>query len=76
MIAAMSLRRMVAIDLESSNGTMVERWAGTEFHEPRPLTPNKETFLCSKDLLILAGAAVSIVVALFDFGLGQAERTK
>ena len=52
-------RRMVAIDLASSNGTKVERWAGAGgFHEPRPLTPNKETFLGSKDRLILGGAVI------------------
>jgi len=52
-------RRMVAIDLASSNGTKVERWAGSGgFHEPRPLTPNKETFLGSKDRLILGGAVI------------------
>ena len=51
-------RRMVAIDLASSNGTKVERWAGTGFHEPRPLAPNKETFLGSKDQLILGGAVI------------------
>ena len=52
-------RRMVAIDLASSNGTKVERWAGAGgFHEPRPLTPNKDTFLGSKDRLILGGAVI------------------
>lgn len=51
-------RRMVAIDLGSSNGTMVERWAGTTFHEPRPLSPGRETFIGSKDRLILGGAVI------------------
>jgi hypothetical protein len=51
-------RRMVAIDLGSSNGTKVERWAGTGFHEPQPLSPNRETFLGSKDRLILSGAVI------------------
>jgi len=51
-------RRMVAIDLASSNGTMVERWAGAGFHEPRPLSPNKDTFIGSKDRLILGGAVI------------------
>lgn len=51
-------RRMVVIDLESSNGTTVERWAGSGFHEPAPLTPNKETFIGSKDRLILGGSLI------------------
>lgn len=51
-------RRMVVIDLESSNGTMVERWAGAAFHEPVPLIPGRETFIGSKDRLILGGAVI------------------
>ena len=38
-------RRMVVIDLDSTDGAMVERWAGAAFHRPRPLTPNRETVL-------------------------------
>jgi hypothetical protein len=49
-------RRMVAIDLESSNGTAVERWAGTTFQQPKSLWPSRETILGSKDRLILGGA--------------------
>ena len=49
-------RRMVVIDLESSNGTAVERWTGTTFRQPKPVSPNRETILGSKDRLILGGA--------------------
>lgn len=49
-------RRMVVIDLDSRNGTMVERWAGTTFHRPRPLSPNREAVLGSKDRLSLGDA--------------------
>jgi len=49
-------RRMVVIDLESRNGTAVERWAGTDFEPARPLSPNRETIIGSKDRLILGGA--------------------
>ena len=49
-------RRMVVIDLESSNGTAVERWTGTTFGQPKSLFPSRETILGSKDRLILGGA--------------------
>ncbi len=48
-------RRMVVIDLESRNGTAVERWTGTAFDPPRPLSPNRETVIGSKDRLVLGG---------------------
>ncbi len=45
--------RMVAIDLGSSNGTAVERWAGTSFQRAKRLLPRRETILGSKDRLVL-----------------------
>jgi hypothetical protein len=48
-------RRMVVIDLESSNGTAVERWTGTGFRPPKLLSPDREAILGSKDRLILGG---------------------
>ena len=47
--------RMVAIDLESSNGSIVERWARTGFQHPKPLSPMRETILSPKDRLVLGG---------------------
>ncbi len=47
--------RLVAIDLGSSNGTAVERWAGTSFQRPKQLLPMRETILGSKDRLVLGG---------------------
>ena len=49
-------RRMVVIDLESTNGTAVQRWKGTTFQQPKPLSPNRESILGSRDRLILADA--------------------
>ena len=49
-------RRMVVIDLDSRNGTMVERWTGTAFQRPKPLAPNAQTILGGKDRLILGDA--------------------
>ena len=48
-------RRMIVIDLESSNGTAVERWTGAEFQKPKRLSPNRDAILGSKDRLILGG---------------------
>ncbi len=49
-------RRMVVIDLESTNGTAVQRWTGTTFQQSKPLSPNRESILGSRDRLILADA--------------------
>lgn len=49
-------RRMVVIDLESTNGTVVQRWTGTTFQQPKPLSPNRESILGSRDRIILANA--------------------
>ena len=48
--------RLAVIDLESTNGTEVERWAGTGFLPSRPVPADKETFLSARDRLILGGA--------------------
>jgi hypothetical protein len=48
--------RLAAIDLASTNGTEVERWAGTGFLPSRPVTSDKETFLSARDRLVLGGA--------------------
>jgi hypothetical protein len=46
-------RRMAVTDLDSRNGTRVERWTGTAFQQPRPLTPGHETVVGDSDRLIL-----------------------
>jgi hypothetical protein len=48
--------RLAAIDLESTNGTEVERWAGAGFRPSRPVPADKETFLSARDRLVLGGA--------------------
>ena len=48
--------RLAAIDLDSTNGTEVERWAGTGFLPSRPVPADKETFLSARDRLVLGGA--------------------
>jgi hypothetical protein len=48
--------RLAAIDLDSTNGTEVERWNGTGFLPSRPVTSEKETFLSARDRLVLGGA--------------------
>jgi hypothetical protein len=48
-------RRMVVIDLGSSNGTEVQRWTGRTFQKPKLLPPNRESILGSRDRLLLAG---------------------
>ena len=48
--------RLVAIDLDSTNGTEVERWAGTGFLPSREVGSDKETFLSARDRLVLGGA--------------------
>lgn len=49
-------RRLVAVDLGSSNGTEVERWDRGAFLQPKPLVPRQEIFLGSKDRLVLGDA--------------------
>jgi hypothetical protein len=48
--------RLAVIDLDSTNGTEVERWAGTGFLPSRAVPADKETFLSARDRLILGGA--------------------
>jgi hypothetical protein len=48
--------RLAVIDLDSTNGTEVERWAGTGFLQSRPVPADKETFLSARDRLVLGGA--------------------
>jgi hypothetical protein len=48
--------RLVAIDLDSTNGTEVERWAGSGFLPSREVGSDKETFLSARDRLVLGGA--------------------
>ena len=47
--------RLAVIDLESTNGTEVERWAGQGFLPSRPVPTDKELFLSGKDRLVLGG---------------------
>jgi hypothetical protein len=48
--------RLAAIDLDSTNGTEVERWAGAGFLPSREVSSDKETFLSARDRLVLGGA--------------------
>jgi hypothetical protein len=48
--------RLAVIDLDSTNGTEVERWAGTGFLPSRAVPADKETFLSARDRLVLGGA--------------------
>jgi len=45
--------RMSVIDLNSTNGTMVQRWTGGSFEPARPVPPDQETHLGTRDRLIL-----------------------
>ena len=47
--------QVYVIDLESTNGTEVERWAGHGFLPSRPVPTDKEMFLSGKDRLVLGG---------------------
>lgn len=47
--------RLAVIDLDSTNGTQLQRWAGTGFRPPRVVPTDTETFLSAKDRLILGG---------------------
>lgn len=51
--------RIVAVDLGSRNGTLVERWEQKAFRPPKPVTPDKDLYLGSKDRLVL-GDAISL----------------
>ncbi len=45
--------RLAALDLNSTNGTMVERWVGSDFAPARDVPPGAETYLGTRDRLIL-----------------------
>jgi FHA domain len=45
--------RLSVIDLNSTNGTMVERWTGKSFEPARAVPPDQETHLGTRDRLIL-----------------------
>jgi len=47
--------RLAVIDLESTNGTEVERWSGQGFLPSRPVPTDREMFLSGKDRLVLGG---------------------
>jgi hypothetical protein len=48
--------RLAVIDLDSTNGTEVERWAGAGFLPSREVPADKETFLSARDRVVLGGA--------------------
>ena len=50
--------RLSVIDLNSTNGTTVERWTGGGFDPARPLPPDQETYLGTRDRLTLGDNAV------------------
>ncbi|HEY0937100.1 MAG TPA: hypothetical protein VGD91_25600 [Trebonia sp.] len=45
--------RLSVLDLNSTNGTMVQRWTGSSFDPVRLVPPDQETHLGTKDRLIL-----------------------
>ncbi len=45
--------RLSVIDLNSTNGTMVQRWAGSGFEPAKPVPADQETHLGTRDQLIL-----------------------
>jgi hypothetical protein len=45
--------RLSVIDLNSTNGTMVQRWAGQGFEPPKPVPADQETHMGTRDQLVL-----------------------
>ena len=45
--------RLSVIDLNSTNGTMVQRWAGSGFEPAKPVPADTETHLGTRDQLVL-----------------------
>ena len=45
--------RLSVIDLNSTNGTTVQRWTGSGFDPARPVPPDQETHLGTRDQVIL-----------------------
>jgi hypothetical protein len=50
--------RLSALDLNSTNGTTVERWTGSDFGPARPVPADAETYLGTRDRLILGDAVL------------------
>ncbi|HVT67283.1 MAG TPA: hypothetical protein VHF26_06010 [Trebonia sp.] len=50
--------RLSALDLNSTNGTTVERWTGRGFEPARPVPADQETHLGTRDRLILGGSVL------------------
>jgi hypothetical protein len=50
--------RLSALDLNSTNGTTVERWTGSDFGQARPVPADTETYLGTRDRLILGDAVL------------------
>jgi FHA domain len=50
--------RLSVIDLNSTNGTMVQRWTGSGFDPARPVLADTETHLGTRDRLILGGTVL------------------
>lgn len=48
--------RLSAMDLDSTNGTCLERWNGSGFSPPQPLPGGRRTVISARDRLILGGA--------------------
>jgi hypothetical protein len=50
--------RLSVIDLNSTNGTTVQRWTGGGFDPARPVPADQETHLGTRDRLILGDHAI------------------
>jgi FHA domain len=50
--------RLSVIDLNSTNGTTVQRWTGSGFDPDRPVAADQETHLGTRDRLILGDNAI------------------
>jgi hypothetical protein len=50
--------RLSVIDLNSTNGTTVQRWTGSGFDPARPVPPDQETHLGTRDQVILGDAVL------------------
>jgi hypothetical protein len=50
--------RLSVLDLNSTNGTTVQRWAGSDFGSPRAVPADAETYLGTRDRLILGDAVL------------------
>jgi hypothetical protein len=50
--------RLSVLDLKSTNGTTVQRWTGSDFGPARPVPAGQETYLGTRDRLILGDAVL------------------